>query len=157
MRPATRSIFRNAALAALVAGIAVVLLRVPGDVGQIALMGLLLVSFVLGAVWWLSTPTAAHEAPDVLGETFADYFEADGLCFNARWVVRDGVCWVDVFYQNRYNARCVARVCFVPMEGWSPEGLNDVPAVVADVECGGDDVGVIQIPYPIAARGRGRS
>lgn len=156
MRPATRTVIRNAALAALAAGVAVLFLRVPGDIGEITLIGLLLVAFVLGTVWWLSTPTATHEAPDVLGEEFGSYFEGDGLCFNAGFAVRDGVCWANVVYQNRYNAGCAARIYLVPMEGWSPQGLNDVPPVVADIECGGGDVGVVHIPYPIARAWQGK-
>ena len=156
MRAATRTLIRNLALAVLAADVAVLLLRIPGDLGEIALIALLLVAFALGAIWWLSTPTAAHEAPDVLGEEFDSYFEGDGLCFNAGFAIRDGVCWVHVVYQNRYNAGCAARIYLVPMEGWSPQGLNDVPPVVADVECGGGDVGVVHIPYPIASAWQGK-
>ncbi len=156
MRPATRSVIRNAALAILAVGVVVLLLPISGDFREIAAIGLLLVAFALGAVWWLSTPTAAHEAPDVLAARFGTYFEAEGLCFTAGFVVRDGVCWVEVFYQNHYSAGCSSRVYLVPMEGWSPEGLNDVPPVIADIDCGGGDVGIVHIPYPFARSWQGR-
>ncbi len=132
------------------------LLPIEGDFGQLLPYGLFFTAFVIGAVWFVSTPTAAHEAEDVLGERFGSYFEGDGLCFVAVFATHDGVCWLSVFYQNRYNAGCASRVYIVPMEGWSTEGLNDVPPMIAEIECGGGDVGVVRIPYPIARAWQGK-
>lgn len=148
--------FRDMALAIVSLAVVVLLLPIAGDFGEIASFGLFLVAFALGAVWFLATPTAAHEAEDVLGDRFGSYFEGEGLCFAAEFIVHDGVCWVSIFYQNRYNANCSSRAYIVPMEGWSVDGLNDVPPVVAEIECGGGDVGVLHIPYPIAKSWQGK-
>ena len=144
------------ALGFLCISVLVWLLPIDGEFGELLPYGLFFVAFAVGAVWYLSTPTAAHRAQDVLGAQFGNYYEADGLCFVAEFVVLDGVCWVEVFYQNRYNADCSSRVYLFPMEGWSPQGLNDVPAVVAEIECGGGDVGVVHLPYPIARSWQGK-
>ena len=144
------------ALGFLCMSVLVWLLPIDGELGELLPYGMFFVAFAVGAVWYLSTPTAAHCAEDVLGAQFGSYYEADGLCFVPEFVVLDGLCWVNVFYQNRYNAGCSSRVYLFPMEGWSPKGLNDVPAVFAAIECGGGDVGVLHLPYPIARSWQGK-
>lgn len=156
VRAATRTIIGKTALGILSLAVVSWLLPIDGDLGEVVPYGLFFVSFAVGAVWFLSTSTAAHEAEDVLGKQFGSYFEGEGLCFAAGFVVHDGVCWVNVYYQNRYNAGCASRVYLVPMEGWSLYGLNDVPPVIAEIECGGGDVGAIHLPYPIAPSWQGK-
>src|SRR6185437_11018669 len=41
--------------------------------------------------------------PDKLREVAANYFERNGFCFAFVPSVSDGVCWMNVFFQNRYE------------------------------------------------------
>ena len=65
----------------------------------------------------------------------------------------DGVCWFNVYCQNRYDRACRANLGFIPMEGLSrsPDRPSDVPPVIARVECDGGEAAVVRFPYPIAA------
>jgi hypothetical protein len=158
MRGGTRKTFLHLALAALVLATSSWLLPIDAEWNAICAGLLLLAAMALGSVWYLSTPKAA-QAPDILKERLeegAPLFESDGMTFAPRFEVRDGVWWLDVFYQNRFTGGCRADVSVVPMEGWSPKGAVEVPPVVADIDCAGGEVGVVSYACPIAAKWQGK-
>ena len=106
---------------------------------------------------WLAAPRPlAIEAPDLLAELGGGYFERDGLCFLPRLVVDGGLCWFNVYCQNRYDRPVTARAFFVPMEGTSKTGNHDVPPVTVDASCDGGEAAVVCVPYPLARSWQGK-
>src|SRR4051794_35187453 len=46
------------------------------------------------------------KVPDVLAGMGFDYFEQKGFCFAITFTFEDGQCFLNVFYQNRYDTSC---------------------------------------------------
>jgi hypothetical protein len=111
-----------------------------------------------GLAWLFAPRPLAREAPDVLAELVDHYFECDGLCFVPTLEVIDGICWFNVYCQNRYERPCRAALAFIPMEGMarSSDQRSDVPPLVTNVGCDGGEVAVVRFPYPIASKWQGR-
>jgi hypothetical protein len=105
---------------------------------------------------WLKTRPLADDAPDLLREMHAQYYEREGLCFMPVLHVSEGTCFVRVYFQNNYSNACDAKVCCLPMEGNSGSGTPEVPPIVANLRCEGGQVGCIEMPYPIAAKWQGK-
>ena len=150
--------FRNVAL--FFAAWVLVCVLVPFDtdlrIGFGILGGLGALGFTLA--WLLAPRPLAVEAPDVLAGVAPDCFECDGLCFAPTLEVADGLCWFNVYCQNRYDRPCRATVGFIPMEGLSrsPGEPNDVPPLITELDCDGGEAAVVRFPYPIGARWQGR-
>lgn len=93
--------------------------------------------------------------PDLLSEVTRTYFERDGLCFAPGFSVVDGLCYVSVFFQNRYSGACTCKIILHPPKR-SFSMSSDLPAAEIDVQCGGGEFGVVRIPYSVPARYQGR-
>jgi hypothetical protein len=132
---------------------------IPGDSELLYVLRLPLIPLLLvfGLMWMARIkPKARWEAPDLLRERFTELFDRDGLSFQAVCSVQDARCTFEIYYQNRFANRCVAKLYFIPMEGASREGPPDVPPIRADVECAGGEVGVIRHPYFIGTAWQGK-
>jgi hypothetical protein len=94
--------------------------------------------------------------PDLLARRVRGYFERDGLSFAFVPTVRDGVCWMQLYFQNRYTNPCRADVVMRPPV--KTLGVRRLPlhTIETDVECDGAAFGVKQIPWPIPASMQGQ-
>ncbi len=117
-------------------------------------------AFASAVVWIFSNSTSPYRAPDILSEKLGGgtRFDANGLTIAPNFSIDEGLCWIDVFYQNRYTSPCRAYVFIVPMEGVSRNNQqpHEVPPVTAEIECGGGEVGVISQPLPVAPKWQGK-
>jgi hypothetical protein len=87
--------------------------------------------------------------PDLLAQRARGYFERDGLSFAFVPAVRGRVCWMQLYFQNRYERPCRARVVMRPPV--KTLGIRRLPlhTIETGVECGGASFGVKHIPWPI--------
>jgi hypothetical protein len=161
-QPSKAATYRNIFLFFLALAIVVWVAPLPGDwmlPFRIA-MPFAVVGF--GIAWLVNLGAARERAPDLLAEQVGTYFERDGLCFAPTLSVSDGLCWFNVFVQNRYSRPCQGTIYFFPMEGMSRPGAgqhdlpHDVPPMIASVDCDGGQVAVMSFPYPVAAKWQDR-
>jgi hypothetical protein len=158
MRARNRSRLGNAAIGTILLCVIIWMTPIDADWIPPARLTLAGLAFVLGSWWFLTTPTAAQRATNVWRERFGMCYECSGMIFVPRFEVRDGVLWLDVYYQNRFTQPCRAGVFVIPMEGWSPDkpGGGGVPAICADIDCAGGEVGVIHHPSAVGHDWQGR-
>jgi hypothetical protein len=153
-----RATYRGLTLALLLA--AGVCWIIPGNHDPVVMLALMFTAgtILAGLAWLFSQRPAKREAPDILAERVGTYFESDGLCFAARLSVEDGLCWFNVFCQNRYARPVQGTLYFIPMEGVAKEkgGRHDVEPLMVDVSCDGGEVAVVSFPYPIGAAWQGK-
>jgi hypothetical protein len=97
----------------------------------------------------------ADEAPDYLRQQFATYFNRGGFCFAVRPSVADGVAYLDVYFQNQQDTRCVGRIALRPARGFFL-GRADLEPVAAEIRCGPAAYGFARIPVAIPAELQGR-
>jgi hypothetical protein len=94
-------------------------------------------------------------APDFLLCVNGTYFEQNGFCFTVVPAVDErNVCWMEIYYQNRYDQPCVATVAVKPPSGFwiARSGLT---AIVQAIEVGPGAFGVVSVPWPIPAKLQG--
>jgi hypothetical protein len=97
-------------------------------------------------------------APDILRQQFGTYFERDGLCFAPvmSTSTKDGTCWINVFFQNRYAGACTCDLIIQPCGKSFSLGRHDVPTVAVQIDCPGGAMGVTRVPYPVPAKYQGK-
>ena len=109
--------------------------------------------------WVLVRSTRRREVlPDLLAQATGGYFERDGLCFGfapARTI--DGGQWLFVYFQNRYERLCEARIVLKPPSRNLWFGRWRMTTVDVTVVCDGAAFGVHRTPWPIPAKLQGRS
>ena len=148
---------RNATLLFVAAAI-IMFATLPSAWGAPLAGGSLIIAMFLGRHWLLTGQSRTRfESPDILAEHVGpDYFERTGLHFAPRLTVTSGLCWFEVFCQNRYAKPCTGTMYFIPMEGGATAGPLEVLPIAADFELDGGEVGVIRYPYPIARTWQGK-
>lgn len=109
--------------------------------------------------WVLVRSTRRREAlPDLLARATGGYFERDGLCFGfvpAR--TTDGRQWLFVYFHNRYERPCKARIVLKPPSRNLWFGRWPMTTVDVTVACDGAGFGIHRTPWPIPAKLQGRS
>lgn len=97
-------------------------------------------------------------APDFLRAQFGGFFERDGLCFmpDVRAQQDDGVCWIDIYFQNRYSGNCVCDLIIQPPVKTLGIRRHKVPTIAIEIVCPGGAFGVTRVPYPINSDYQGR-
>lgn len=111
----------------------------------------------IGIIYLLWKASSRKELlPDVLLRQCGSYFERNGLCFGFSTFVSNGVCWLNVFFQNRYERPCQGRIVLQPPI--KSFGIRRLPldAIDLDVDCEGGACAVWRIPWPIPAQLQGR-
>jgi hypothetical protein len=112
-----------------------------------------------GLGWWVwRSGRRADVAPDFLGQRVSRrYYDQDGFCFVPVLAVRDdGLCHVNVYYQNRYSGACDGVVWLRPPARSFSFGRHDLPEVRVKVTCGGGAFGVVSVPVGIGAKYQGK-
>ena len=96
-------------------------------------------------------------APDFLSEQFATYFDQNGFCFALLADVHKGFGVLRLYFQNRHERSCNARVAARPKQalfGLWKEATMD--AVMFNVACPPAGYGVVTLPVSFAPDARGR-
>jgi hypothetical protein len=95
--------------------------------------------------------------PDMLAQACGTYFERDGFCFAFAPSVVGSVCWMNLYFQNRYAQPCHARVVLQPPV--KSFGIRRLPltGIDVDIDCDGGAYGVCRIPWPIDAQMQGKT
>ena len=120
------------------------------------------VGFPAGAValgWGLYRTSRRKEPlPDLLARTAGAYFERDGMCFGfVPAITADKACWMQVFFQNRYDKPCAARIVLRPPGRKLGFGRWPMTTVDVTVECEGAAFGVHRTPWPVPVKLQGRT
>jgi len=111
----------------------------------------------VGVIWLLWRVSRRREAlPDLLGKAAGSYFERDGFCFAFAPVVAQGQCWMQVFFQNRYERPCRGRFVLKPPARNFSLGRWPLPTVDVEVDCDGAAFGVHRQPWPIPTTLQGK-
>jgi hypothetical protein len=94
--------------------------------------------------------------PDHLAPFGQRVFESNGLCFAVTLREHERICWLSLFFQNRYARPCRGDVALVPPLRSFRLGRHVTPPVKMPIQCAGGAFGVVHLPYPVAAIVAGR-
>jgi hypothetical protein len=86
--------------------------------------------------------------PDLLRIASRDVFECDGLSFAVVVVDLGRVCELRVYYQNRYENPCRARLVIRPARGFLL-ARPELETITLTIECPGAVFGVARMPYGV--------
>jgi hypothetical protein len=109
----------------------------------------------VGLLIW--APKRKEIIPDHLARVARSYFERDGFCFAFVPAMQNGVAWLQIYFQNRYERGCRVRVSFQPPVKSFGIRRMPLPGLTADLECEGAAFGVYRAPWPIPAEFQGKS
>ena len=138
----------------------------------VGLVGSLMAWWTMDTVNWparLGFPTAGlaslglllwavmrrDKAPDFLRQVAGSYFENGGFCFAIVPAIRERTYRLDIYYQNRYERPCRARVIMQPSLQFF---LNRRPigSITVAIECGGGSFGVASVPWAVPGAFQGK-
>jgi hypothetical protein len=101
---------------------------------------------------WLLYRNARHKdlLPDMLAQVVKKPFERDGLCFAlGTKVTADRICWMKVFFQNRYEGACQSTIVVqAPRKSFSLRRVA-LAGIEVTLDCEGGAYGICEIPWPI--------
>jgi len=103
------------------------------------------VAFV-GLAWFLVVHFQRDAAPDFLHSKFGKYFERNGFCFQLQACSMQGVCFLDIWFQNRRDMPSIARVSLRPPSGFFRRSGQ---ALTLNIDCDAAAFGVARIPLPV--------
>ena len=78
--------------------------------------------------------------PDFLTRQGLTFFERDGFCFTIIPVIIEGTCYFEMWYQNRYERACQARVVV-------SRGVKRIMTI--PIDCEEAAYGVVRAPYAV--------
>jgi hypothetical protein len=112
---------------------------------------------IAGATGWVFISNARRKEtlPDMLGQITPRYFERGGFCFAFSLVVHDRTAWMQVFFQNRYERACQARVVLTPPKTFFLNRAK-TQGIDAEITCDGAAFGVYRAPWPINEKLQGK-
>ncbi|MEX2119319.1 MAG: hypothetical protein WD847_06980 [Pirellulales bacterium] len=109
---------------------------------------------VLAVAGFLIVHFQQDEVPDFLYERCGEFFDRGGFCFSVAPQDRDGVCVLEVSFQNRHERPCAAHLALRPANRL----FLAIPMepVTCKVDCGRAAFGIARIPFgvPIALQGK---
>jgi hypothetical protein len=94
--------------------------------------------------------------PDLLRDAAGKYFERDGFCFALLVDQINGVCRLNIYFQNRYAGHASAKVKMLPPLRTLGLGRHPLPKIEVAVECPGGAFGVLRMPFPIPGKYQGK-
>lgn len=100
--------------------------------------------------------TRKDKAPDFLARVSPRYFERDGFCFAIIPRVTAGNCFMQIFFQNRYERPCSAQILIRGSTSLF-SGRPDLKDIALGVSCSPAEFGCSTIPWPIPQELQGKS
>lgn len=94
------------------------------------------------------------KAPDLLRTIDQRPYEREGFQFTVVLDVRDDTCYLDVYYQNRYERPCRATLRLWPSSGLLADP-PDLSSFEVPVDCTGGGFGVVPLAWGIPGRLQG--
>jgi len=118
----------------------------PGWMARILFPAIALISLIL--LLRRGNPLDEHEH-DYLSRCFGyRKFFRDGFQFAFAMAAPNGVCCIELWYQNSRSAPCRACVGIVPVSSFLQRKQGEV--ILFNVDCGPGEFGVIRFPFPDA-------
>jgi hypothetical protein len=131
--------------------------KVPAEIVWTLRIGAGLATVALVWLLWRFGRRRPEVLPDLLARVVPNYFERDGFCFAfVPAVTQDGQCWMQVFFQNRFEHPCRGRAVLKPPSRNFSLGRWPLQTVDVTVECEGAAFGVARVPWPIPAKLQGK-
>lgn len=87
------------------------------------------------------------KAPDYLLQITPHFFDRAGFCFAFVLRAENGHCYLDTYFQNKYERPCVGRIGLRPARGFF--GRRDMSAVAFEITCGPAAFGVSTVMLPV--------
>ena len=96
------------------------------------------------------------KAPDHLKQIPGKLLERDGFCFKVLAKPVKGRCYLDLYFQSRYERPCRAIVVLQPSKGFflMRPGLA---SMTVDIDCPAGGFGVTSVPWPVAKKFQGKA
>lgn len=95
-------------------------------------------------------------APDYLKEMFGKQrFDCQGLGFAIDLRAEDGVGWLEVYYQNRYEKPCQGVINLRRAHGYATSSKQRELAAVT-INASGGEYGVMRLPLPMPRKWQGK-
>ncbi len=106
-----------------------------------------IVVFVLSVTAIVAALRQKGEVKDILRETYGSYFECDGICFVIFTEVKEGVCFLKIVFQNRYELAGRCRIILRPTR----KNFQMQESVALTLEFGFPEGGIGEtfIPIPV--------
>ncbi|MFI5379697.1 MAG: hypothetical protein ACHRHE_10395 [Tepidisphaerales bacterium] len=95
--------------------------------------------------------------PDHLRKAFGSFFESDGLSFATAVQVENGICFLLIFFQNRYQRSCEAEIELKPAPGSFSILCPKIDRVRVPLNVGPAEFGFVRVPYPVPAKYQGKT
>ena len=110
---------------------------------------------MLALATFLIVHLRTDQAPDYLAMRVGQYYNRSGFCISILPTATDGVCVLEVYFQNQYASRCFGRVAIRPACGFWLGRVGIDPAAV-EIDCEPAAFGVARVPVgvPHALQGR---
>lgn len=87
-----------------------------------------------GIVGFLKIHLRADLVPDYLYHHSGTYFNRGGFCFGIRANVIDGVCYLEVLFQNQQDEHSVGRIALRPARGFFL-GRANIEPIALEIQC----------------------
>jgi hypothetical protein len=112
-----------------------------------------MVAASLGLLVW--SLLRKEKLPDFLRQGSKGVFERDGFCFALVTRSAQGLCYIDVYFQSRYDKPSRAAVVLQPSKGFF---LNrpGLASMSIQVDCPAGGYGVTSIPWAVAKKYQGK-
>jgi hypothetical protein len=97
----------------------------------------------------------ADAAPDYLRQVAGNYFNRGGFCFAFTTSLRDGICYLEAYFQNQQDQPCVGRIALRPARGFFL-GRAKIDTITFEVHSEPAGFGVSRIPVPLTKEVQGK-
>lgn len=94
------------------------------------------------------------EVPDYLRQFVGPYLDRDGFCLTISAPASFGICYLRIYFQNRFERACVAWVALRPSDDFL--GRSKLDAIAVEIPCGPAEFGVATVPIAVPTAYQGK-
>jgi hypothetical protein len=110
---------------------------------------------VLAIASFLKLHFRADMVPDYLRQQFRTCFNRGGFCFAFRPTSVDGVCYLEIYFQNQQDKPCTGRIALRPALGFFL-GRAKMETVAIEIICEPAGYGVARVAVSVPAQLQGK-
>lgn len=125
----------------------------PGGITWMFRIGAPLVTLAAFMAFW-RMHFRKDEVPDYLSQLGLPFFDRGGFCFAFVSRVDEGFCFLDVYFQNRFEKPCRGHIALQPARGFF--GRRKIDIIAFDIACPAAGFGVVSVCVPVPATVQGR-